>query len=185
MDRVAAGCHPGPVTPSDDPSPPRRPIFFPVVIATVFLTIIGMTAGYTLGQSDHSSAQASPETSSGQTPSPVMSGKRCPDATLRSAADLYGHAVDLRQRFKITTSSSVVWICVDAYGRLYYQGNNQKDSAITQGTNGLFMYQVTNKGDDDYVAVNDQGYRFEVTRKSLVVSRPTGQTATYRVTSAE
>src|SRR3954468_16439670 len=47
---VADGCHPGPVTPSDDPFPPRRPIFFPVVIATVFLTIIAGTAGFMLGE---------------------------------------------------------------------------------------------------------------------------------------
>ena len=50
MDALAAGCHPEPVTPSDDLSPPRRPIFFPVVIATVFLTIIGGTVGFMLGE---------------------------------------------------------------------------------------------------------------------------------------
>ena len=52
MDRLEAGCHPVPVTPLDDHSQRRQPLFFPVVIATALLTIIGMVGGYLLSQRD-------------------------------------------------------------------------------------------------------------------------------------
>src|SRR3954451_10139979 len=83
---VAAGCHPGPVTPPDDLSPPRRPIFFPVVIATVFLTIIGGTAGFMLGERHRDDGAAPRETTTtdeaGQPSLAAPSGPPCPDEAI-------------------------------------------------------------------------------------------------------
>jgi hypothetical protein len=45
---------------SDDHPPPRRPLFFPVVIATVFLGIIGMSAGLVLGSRHEEPVRAGP-----------------------------------------------------------------------------------------------------------------------------
>src|SRR3954454_22043240 len=92
MDARAAGCHPEPVTPSDDLSPPRRPIFFPVVIATVFLTILGGTVGFMLGGRPRGDAGAPP---AGDTPATQGSTQPssaapvwppCPDEAAQFAA---------------------------------------------------------------------------------------------------
>jgi hypothetical protein len=163
------------VTPSDDLFPPRRPIFFPVVIATVFLTIIGGTVGYMLGQR-HRNDNTEPERT---TTSPVSekpstaapAGPPCPPEAIRFAAD-NGLPTDLTQVFKaITTKGTTVWICRDGGGSLYYQSKRGGvDAPLVQGDNALFLPGVSQIGEDDYqVTASVDGNRFEVNRRRLLV----------------
>jgi hypothetical protein len=127
-----------------------------VVIATVFLTIIGMTAGYVLGERHHrivssDSSGSSPATgpatsnngsnngapnggsSNGATPAIVpaaptvaVDGPRCPDAAQKAAAA--SGSRDLRQIFRIVTDNkTTVWICQDSRGALFYQSHTLVD----------------------------------------------------------
>ena len=143
---MAAGCHPGPVTPSDDLSPPRRPIFFPVVIATVFLTIIGMTGGFVLGERHRNQLAARSDTGSTPDAVPSTSGyerKPCPPEAV-AFAEKERLPSDLTQIFKVVTvNGTTVWICQDGAGSLYYQSKTGGvDAPLEQGKNGLFLTDV-------------------------------------------
>jgi hypothetical protein len=184
MDLLADGCHPEPVTPSADLSPPRRPIFFPVVIATVFLTIIGMAGGFVLGERHRQTVRASVESSqTAQTPEVIVSsasaptGRLCPDETLATAAKR-GFSNDLREVFRIVTDNgTVVWICADPDNHLYYQGKTGGvDAPMVEGENALFLSDVIQRGDDEYevIAPNDHN-RFEINREQLIVHRTDGR----------
>lgn len=178
---MAAGCHPGPVTPSADPSPPRRAIFFPVVIATVFLTIIGMTAGFVLGERHRRltrvSAETKPTPQATESSAPARSGKLCPDETLATATK-HGFSGDLRQVFHIVTDhGNVVWICADPDNQLYYQGKTGGvDAPLVEGENALFLSDVIKHSDDDYevIAPNDHN-RIEVNAEQLIIHRTDGR----------
>ena len=177
---MAAGCHPEPVTPSDDLSPPRRPIFFPVVIATVFLTIIAMTAGYVLGErrrGEVNDARPDPGPvgqSSDAARRPAPSGAKCPEETLVTAREL-GFPDDLRQVLRIVTDNgTVVWICRDPDGDLYYQGKTGgENSALVQHDNGLFLPDVEKLSEDRYRATaKKDGARITISRDQLEVVKP-------------
>jgi len=178
--RVVGWCHPGPVTPPDDLSPPRRPIFFPVVIATVFLTIIGMTIGFMLGERHRNRTPASDQyvtgtpTTDNATRPPT--GTPCPDATLKIAAEK-GFPTDLRQIFKVhTNNDTYVWICQDNAGSLYFQSQTHTDDGLlVQNRNGLFLSQVIRRGDNDYLATADNGNRFLVSEERLEVQFADGR----------
>jgi hypothetical protein len=175
------------VTPSDDLFPPRRPIFFPVVIATVFLTIIGGTVGFMLGERHRgggggatpgaTNAGADPSSSVDDLSSAEPSGSRCPDEAIQAAASLQ-LPTDLRQIFKIvTTNGTTVWICQDGANSLYFQSKTGGvDAPLVQGRNGLFLAQVSRVGDDEYLAIAPtDGNQFEVNRRHLVVHFASGK----------
>jgi hypothetical protein len=65
------------VSQSVDLPPLRRPLFFPVVIATVFLSIIGMSAGLVLGSHHDPETQADGSTSYVPT-QPTFTPVECP-----------------------------------------------------------------------------------------------------------
>lgn len=183
MDRLAARCHPGPVTSSDDLSPPRRPLFFPVVIATVFLTIIGMTGGFVLGERRNNAAAVGPDTSgivnTQPNPAPRVtvpgSGKSCPPETIAKAGEI-GLPTDLRQVMKIqTTSGTTVWICADGEGALFYQGKTGGlEAPLEQGRNGLLLPGVTQVGSNHYEVRDLKGNHFTVTDTRFEVDRVSG-----------
>ena len=177
---MATGCHPEPVTPSDDLSPPRRPIFFPVVIATVFLTIITMVGGFVLGErrrGEVTDARPDPGPvgqSTDAAPNPTPSGVLCPEETLETAREL-GFPDDLRQVLRIVTDSgAVVWICRDLNGDLYYQGKTGgENSSLIQNDNGLFLEDVEKLGKDRYRATaKKDGAQITISRDELEVVRP-------------
>ena len=194
---MAAGCHPGPVTPSDDLSPPRRPIFFPVVIATVFLTIIGMTVGFMLGEQHRRRARIegagqirtpAPAPWTEPAAGPTASGRLCPDETLQTAASLQLPA-ELHQVLKIVTANgTTVWICEDPAGALYYQGKTGGvDAPLVQKKNGLFLSRVRRLPDrDEYEATAANGNSFVVSRERLEVHFTDGRaTQVDKVETAE
>ena len=175
---MAAGCHSGPVTPSDDLFPPRRPIFFPVVIATVFLTIIGMTAGFVLGERhrDRVRTEKTSQTGGDQTATTAPVDDRssapgqCPPETQQTAVSLQFPG-DLRQVLRIVTDNgTTVWICEDPAGALYYQGKTGgRDTPLVEGGNGLFLSKVRRTGANAYEAIATNGTRFLVSRTRLEV----------------
>jgi hypothetical protein len=160
------------VTPSADLSPPRRPIFFPVVIATVFLTIMAMTGGFVLGerQRDAQRANGGDQVSGDQQtqspPSPAFTppGPFCPRET-RDTAEKLRLSGELWQVLKIyTDNGSTYWICTDARGTLYYQGKTGGiDAKLVEGKNGLFLQGVRKVGTDTYEAYDQKGNRFMIT----------------------
>jgi hypothetical protein len=172
------------VTPSDDLFPPRRPIFFPVVIATVFLTIIAGTVGSMLGERDRSdnrgagSSETAPTQGVADTSaSSAPSGPLCPEEAIQTAESLQLRS-DLRQIFKVVTAKgTTVWICQDGAGSLYFQSKTGGvDAELVQGKNGLFLDNVTRIDEDDYKATAARDLNtFEVNRERLVVHFASGK----------
>ena len=153
-----------------------------MVIATVFLTIIGGTFGFMLGERHRDDGAAPRETRTttavaGEPSSAAPSGPRCPDEAIQFAAENQ-LPTDLRQIFKIiTTKGTTVWICQDGAGSLYFQSKTGGvDKPLVQGKNALFLSTVSQVGEDEYVAVATvDGNRFEVNRRQLVVHFTSGK----------
>ncbi|GAA2630814.1 hypothetical protein Adu01nite_42590 [Paractinoplanes durhamensis] len=149
-----------------------------MVIATVFLTIIGMTSGFVLGERHRDRLRAAQVTTTTggfnpdpeETGSPEPSGPSCPDETIQMATKL-NLPSDLYQIFKIVTKNgTTVWICQDGAGSLYYQSKTGGvDEPLVQGENGLFLSQVIREGDREYLATAANGNRFVVNEKQLEV----------------
>jgi len=163
-----------------------------VVIATVFLTIIGMIGGYVLGERhrDRLRAQEASQTQN-SAPDPAAttsagpSGPLCPAPTQETAARL-GFPTPLSQVLKIETDNgSTAWICRDPNGKLYYQGKTGGlEADLVERINGLFLSDVVADG-NEYQATATDGARFVVSRERLVVHFATGKTQTNKVTSVE
>jgi hypothetical protein len=171
---MAIECHPGPVDVPDDLPPPRRPLFFPVVIATVFLSIIGMSAGLVLNSRHRGDAQPAPSQTVATTrPVPVPSGSACRPET-QDAAQLVGAAGTLTRVLVLKTRTSVVYICRDRAGSLYYHANTGGDVWIENQT-ALFLPNVT-RGAGDYRVAAGNGATFSVNRKRLLIVHPDGRT---------
>jgi hypothetical protein len=187
---VAAGCHPEPVTPSEDLSPPRRPIFFPVVIATVFLTIIGMTGGFVLGERHRNQVAAGQGDSPGSTPAESQTSayepKSCPPEAIEFAREQKLPS-DLTQIFKVVTvNGTTVWICQDGAGSLYYQSKTGGvDATLIQGQNGLFLTDVVRDGANEYHATAADGAVFRIDTRRLQVRFKTGKTQVNMVETVE
>jgi hypothetical protein len=161
-----------------------------VVIATVFLTIIGMTAGFVLGERDRRDADApgaageTPTTTQTQQTTTPVSGPLCPSETQQTAARL-GLPGELRQVLRIVTDNgTTVWICEDPVGHLYYQGKTGgTKSRLVEGKNGLFLVDVTRQGPDEYQAIADDGNRILVSRVQLRVLLARGGEQVHEVVS--
>lgn len=178
---MAGRWHPWPVDLSADLPPPRRPLFFPVVIATVFLAIIGMSAGLVLGSRHKhadNAAQGGPvvtTTTTPATPSPIPSGPLCPDET-QIVAHKNGAVGQLRIQLQLDTTSSTIWICEDESGKLYYHANRGgADAPWVEGKTALFLTGVQHDG-AGYAATATDGNTFSITADRLrIVHRDTGQ----------
>jgi hypothetical protein len=168
-----------------------------VVIATVCLTIIGMTAGFMMGEWHRDQAQAGETTTpantdtntgaSSPTASLLPTDGGCPDEADQMAVSL-GFPGDLRQVLKIITDKgTTVWICQDPEGALYYQSKTGGANApLRQGKNALFLSSVVRLNTDEYEAMAAEGNRFVVSRKTLEVHFANGTpTQVDKVESAE
>jgi hypothetical protein len=172
-------------------------MFFLVVIATVFLTIIGMAAGLVLGErhKDRVRAEQAQRTVTPavrlpeQRPAPVGTDPvpLCPDETQRIAAE-GGYPSDLRQILKVVTDNeTTAWICQDAGGSLYYQGKTGgAEQPLVQHKNGLFLTEVQLlEGPERYEATAPDGTVVVVSREQLEVRRADGSTQINQVQTAE
>ncbi|HET8659737.1 MAG TPA: hypothetical protein VFM55_12150 [Micromonosporaceae bacterium] len=174
----------------------RRAVAGPLVLALVFLAVIGGSVGAVLGlRADRGAGgadtaggpgnggvtttapQSQPDgdgtTPAGQPPTtPATAGRACPAVT-EQAAKAEGSPGGLTYLLYIRTDQSQVWICKDTAGRLWYQGHRHLGSPTSglpapTSDNTLFLADVAAVPDEGYVATN------------------TGRTATtyYRVSSA-
>jgi hypothetical protein len=174
---------------------PRPAIWGPVLIAAVFLAIIGGSAGWIAGgwakaaderatadDQYQDTPQDAPEVGDdvpqddggndagnggNDTGGERPVANRCPAHTRQLAANS-GAVGTLTAKFYLRTSRSHVWICADSNGRLFYQGFRGRlgVTQMVEGENALFLTDVR-EGSDGCVAVN----------------KVRGQTTTYRVTA--
>jgi hypothetical protein len=179
---LAGRCHPEPVSQSVDLPLPRRPLFFPVVIATVLLSIIGMSAGLVLG-SRHEAPQQETSDQTGYVPTePTISRVNCPPEMRATARRVLGHEVQLSQvlRVKAAATGTTVWICEDEASSLYYQANRGGyEKRWVEGETALFLERVVRQG-DGYLATANDGNTFFVDEQHLTVVRK-GEEKTYDV----
>ncbi|WP_063713998.1 MULTISPECIES: hypothetical protein [unclassified Actinoplanes] len=175
------------MTPLDDHSQPWRPIFFPVVIATVLLTIIGMIGGYLLSERRDARGTARPSasatTDASDGPSLLPTEGLCPDQT-QEMGHRNGATGDLLQVFRVTTErKTVIWICQDDRGRLFYHANRGGTAAPwKEGVTALFLAGVTRQDDGSFQAVAPQdGNTFSINRERLLVTKSDGTEAEQRV----
>jgi len=164
---------------SDDLPSPRRPLFFPVVIATVLLTIIGMSAGIALaswhqGSEDRNNGQQA--TYPTYEPSPeTPSGPPCREETQQAAVSR-GAQGTLRIQLLLRTKTSAVWICEDEAGQFFYHGNRGGENAKwIENQTALFLAGVQRDGDGRYVVTATDGTRFTVTAQRLVILHKDGR----------
>ena len=161
---------------------PRRPLFFPVVIAMIFLTVIGMSAGLVLGARHKRADQALPPrnnpTPVATTAAPTRSaGPPCRPETQQAARRFNAQGV-LTSVLVLRTRSSTVWICEDDAGRLYYHANRGgADAPWVEGRTALFMADVRPEGDGYEVTAAD-GTRFSVDSRRLFIQHADGREET-------
>ena len=153
-----------------------------MVIATVLLSIIGMSAGLVLG-----SRHEEPQRANDQTPyipsEPTDSpgGVACPPQMHATAKNL-GYTQPLTQVLKVraTKSDTEVWICSNDSGKLFYQANSGGEDNWVEGRTALFLDNVRPDG-DGYLATATDGNTFNVNNERLVVRTKKG-TQTSKVT---
>ena len=172
MDRVGPGCHPVPVTPHDDHSRQRQPLFFPVVITTVLLTIIGMVGGYLL--SERRDGEPGPRESSA--PELIATGPPCLEQTQKMGAQ-FGADGELREVLRVrTVSKTVAWICEDRGGRLFYHANKGgADAPWVENKTALFLDGVQQDGSGGFTAAASDGNVFTVNYDRLLVTYRDGR----------
>jgi hypothetical protein len=150
----------------------RGTVFVQVLVAAVFLAVIGGAVGLALGLRDRdggddpgSSGRGS-ATDGGGTTQP--GGESPPSRPCPEDANQQAGRGDLAQVLYIQTEFSEVWICRDGGGALYYQGHR-----FTRDDR-LFIPDVEQRG-DEYVATNatDQTV-YRVSRAKLVIVKPGG-----------
>ncbi|MEV6299797.1 hypothetical protein AB0M02_10380 [Actinoplanes sp. NPDC051861] len=138
-----------------------------MVIATALLTIIGMVGGYLLGQ--HRDRVTEPVDNSVPTPVVVATGPLCRKETQKMGADA-GAAGELREVLKVRTArKTVVYICQDEAGRLYYHANKGGSKWI-EGETALFLSNVWPTGEDSFTAEAWDGNTFSIDRNRLLIT---------------
>jgi hypothetical protein len=149
-----------------------------VLIATVFLTIIGMSVGLVMG------VRAKDRTPSvDRTTDPVAA----PTATYRpvcrsetqEAARRFSPSGTLVLVLQMRTATSGVWICADDAGRLYYHANRGgADAAWIEGRTALLLPDATAYGDGYRVTSKDPEGRvttFDVSSERLLITHKDGR----------
>ena len=143
-----------------------------MVIATVFLSIIGMSAGLVLGSRHVPVSQVVDPPATG-----ASGAVECPEQMHITARRL-GFDGRLTQvlRVRTTTSDTTVWICSDASGRLFYQANKGgPDGRWVEGETALFLSDVSRDG-EGYHGVAADGNVFSVNTQHLKVVFKGGRT---------
>jgi hypothetical protein len=164
-----------------------------VLLAMVFLAIIGGSGGYLAAhrQKQHhlavaqssSPPSAAPATatpapsdqpvsalsSPSKSISPTSSGQECPAPAEKLAGN-----IRLYELLYLLTARSEVWICKDAGGKLYYQGHSLTlGRDLIEGKTALFLKEVTTDPDvpGGFVATNVDNHgttRYHVSPQQLV-----------------
>ncbi|WP_412742664.1 hypothetical protein [Krasilnikovia sp. MM14-A1004] len=158
---------------SDDLSPARRPLFIPVAIATVFLIIIGVSAGLALaswrgkGTTDKHGLNA-------PIPDVIQTQPACRPET-QNMGTKFNASGTLRIALLVRTKTSAIWICKDDRGALFYHANRGGESAPwIEGQTALFLTGVRQDGDEYDVTAAD-GTVFQLSREQLRIIHKDGR----------
>jgi hypothetical protein len=170
------------VSQSDDRPPPRRPLFFPVVIAAVFLAIIGMSVGLVLGaRAKQAAKDTAADQQQQQVPTPVVSTPTAEPCRVETQAKAQqaGAVGTVRIELLVRTATSAVWICSDDNGRLFYHANRGGEDAVwVEGRTALFLAEVSRSGDEyQAIAFDEKGRQttFTVSRERLLILHKDGK----------
>ncbi len=163
-------------------------VFLQVLLAMLFLAIIGSTVGYLLGE-QHNNRQpsAAGPSVSVSSPAPTRTGggtstgtpdsgsstasypdddQHCPRYTQGRAHAVLAIVLHIK-----TTKGSEVWICQAADDTLYYQGHREgSGDDFVEGTNALFLTDV-NKVGGEYVARNTNPVDNSITEYHVTAAR--------------
>jgi hypothetical protein len=169
-----------------------------VAIATVFLAVIGVSVGFSLGNYHRRTVPAGmlisprpgqPVTSQSQSQSQTQpqdtetsAGPQCPDQAQETAQRL-GFQTPLYQVLKVRRTSvpTYVWICRDSSDKLFYQSKTQGETDNWQeGTNALFLAGVT-ESDGTYSATAQDGNIFAVNTETLTITKAGQEKTEYPV----
>jgi len=153
-----------------------------VVIATVFLSVIGISAGLALGSYHRSHQQVvseNPPDLYEETPAPATepSGTACPPEMHDTARIKFGITSRLVQVLRVSAADTgtTVWICRDDSGKLYYQANKGGEAQRwVEGETALFLPKVTDE-DGTYTVVAPDGNSFSVNEQELKVKFKNGR----------
>jgi hypothetical protein len=161
-------------------------MFFPVVIATVLLIIIGMSGGVVLawyhkGKKTDNQGQSSDGPTSGtvtltapSSPFSSGSGEPCRPET-QQIAPAHGAKGVLWIRLLLRTKESAVWICADDAGKLWYQANRGGEHATwIEGRTALFLAGVLPDGNGGYQVTADDGTLFSINAQRLRIVHKDG-----------
>ncbi|MFC6569859.1 hypothetical protein [Actinoplanes utahensis] len=165
------------MTPHDDHSQRRQPLFFPVVIATVLLTIVGMVGGYLLAEQRERASEPVPSDSASDFPSEYPSGppvklvgkEPCIPET-QTAGERAGAVGELRRVLYLKTKKSEVWICQDQAGSFYYHANRGSRADWVENTTALFLHNAQPDGRGGYTATAVDGKVFSVNSARLRIT---------------
>lgn len=173
-------------------SSPRRTVAGPLVLALVFLAIIGGSVGAVLGlradsdpdgggHAGNGAATGTRPTGDSTQPGtePAPRDRACPAVT-DQAARAEGSPGGLSYLLYIRTDQSEVWICRDTAGRLWYQGHRHLGSPTVDlpaptSDNTLFLTDIRAEPDQGYVATNagrTGTTYYRVSRTWLVIDNP-------------
>jgi hypothetical protein len=155
-----------------------RPTAGPLLLAVIFLAVLGAGAGFSLGTLAKG-AQTPPSTSATSPPAPAGSGtpdnggqQNNPGNTTSStgsgntggdtnSTQCPKHTVDLANdgplslALYLRTAQSEVWICKAADGTLFYQGHSGSPGGqLREHINALYLTDITTEGSNGYVATN-------------------------------
>jgi hypothetical protein len=170
------------VTASDDVPPRRRPLFFPVVVASVFLAIIGLSVGLVMGTRAKDEARAGRlQTSPTLAPAAPLTpaARQCRRET-QDAAQRFNPSGTLVIVLRVRTATSEVWICQDSAGRMYYHANRDGAEAVwIEGKTALLLPDVVRHGDGYRVASAADGRgrttTFDVNEQRLLITHKDGR----------
>jgi hypothetical protein len=145
-------------------------LFFPVVIATALLAIIGLIGGYLLSERHGGKPDPASE------PTLLPAGQECLWQTQEMGAQA-GATGTLRQVLRVRTASrTVAWICQDDNGRLFYHANKGgAEAPWVENQTALFLADVQHDGAGDFWATAADGTIFRVNRNQLVVEHQDGE----------
>jgi hypothetical protein len=165
---------------SDDLLPQRRPLFFPVVIATVFLSIIGMSVGLVLGSRQKTDVRDGRDAQQQQQQTPLQPSSSADERAecrreTRDVARRFNAAGTLHVALLLRTRTSAVWICQDESGRLYYHANRGGENAEwIENQTALFLPGVQ-RDEDGYVVTAPDGTTFSISSERLLIVHTDGR----------
>jgi hypothetical protein len=179
-------------------------VFLPVLIAAVFLTIIGVSVGLALGARARDRAAQAPTRAPvvpvpsappsaappSAAPRPSSAGRPCPEETQQESRKLGAQGRLVVRRHIVTGDPAAtkgvsdVYVCADARGELYYHAKSGDLAAPwIEGTNAILLGGVREAG-GVYVATNASPggtYTYEVFADRLRITRPGGKPETQHV----